>query len=220
MTTTGMAPSRIASFDQFRGYTVLGMFIVNFLGSYAVIHPLLKHNHTYCSYADTIMPQFFFAVGFSFRLSFLKRTSRDGKAQAYWHAVRRNAGLLLVGFVIHHLDGRYDSWSRLADLGFVGFIQEAFQRSFFQTLTHIALTSLWVLPVVAVPSLGRVVFAVLSGLLHVLISYQGYYTWVLARPGIDGGPLGFLTWTIPLVVGTVACDAMSWPSHDIRPFAT
>ena len=40
---------RIASMDQFRGYTVAGMFVVNFLSSFAVIHPLLKHNNTYFS---------------------------------------------------------------------------------------------------------------------------------------------------------------------------
>ena len=55
---------RIASLDQFRGYTVVGMLLVNFLGGYKAVPALLKHHNTYCSYADTIMPQFLFAVGF------------------------------------------------------------------------------------------------------------------------------------------------------------
>ena len=52
-------PARIHSMDQFRGYTMAGMFLVNFVGAFAVTHPLLKHHNTYNSYADTIMPHFF-----------------------------------------------------------------------------------------------------------------------------------------------------------------
>src|SRR5262249_28425897 len=61
---------RLVSLDQFRGYTVLGMFLVNFVGGMSAVPDGLKHHHTYCSYADTIMPQFLLAVGFGMRLSF------------------------------------------------------------------------------------------------------------------------------------------------------
>jgi len=206
-------PGRIVSLDQFRGYTVLGMFLVNFVGSYAAIKaslPLLAHHHTYCSYADTIMPQFFFAVGFAYRLTFLRRWERDGPRAAWAHAIRRNLGLLLLGFVIHHLDGKYNSWAKLRELGLGGFLQTAFQRSFFQTLTHIGVTSLWVLPVIAARPAIRILYALFSAILfHYLSAEWGYYEWVLKRPGIDGGPLGFLTWTIPLLVGSLAYDAMT-----------
>jgi hypothetical protein len=66
---------RIVSMDQFRGYTVAGMCLVNFLGGYAAIHPVLKHNNNYFSYADSIMPGFLFACGFSYRLSALRASS-------------------------------------------------------------------------------------------------------------------------------------------------
>ena len=78
------ASPRIVSLDQFRGYTVLGMFLVNFVGSFEAINvalPLLKHHHTYCSYADTIMPQFLFAVGFAYRMTFLHRWQRPGRGR-------------------------------------------------------------------------------------------------------------------------------------------
>ena len=58
--------------------TVAGMLLVNFLGGYAVVPAILKHHNTYCSYADTIMPQFFFAVGFAYRLTFLRRRESSG----------------------------------------------------------------------------------------------------------------------------------------------
>jgi predicted acyltransferase len=32
-------------------------------------------------------------------------------------------------------------------------------------------------------------------------------------PGIDGGPLGFMTWTIPMLVGSLAYDAMTPDLH-------
>src|SRR5437867_9369959 len=89
---------RIASLDQFRGYTVAGMLLVNFLGGYAAWPDVLKHHNTYCSYADTIMPQFFFAVGFAFRLTFLRRVAAVGPRAAVLSTLRRALGLLLVGF--------------------------------------------------------------------------------------------------------------------------
>ena len=55
------------------------MFVVNFLGGFAVTPALLKHHNTYCSYADTIMPQFMFAVGFALRLVLLRNAARDGR---------------------------------------------------------------------------------------------------------------------------------------------
>lgn len=64
-------PSRISSMDQFRGYTVAGMFLVNFVGGLAAFPEVLKHHNglPYFSYADTIMPSFMFAAGFSYRLA-------------------------------------------------------------------------------------------------------------------------------------------------------
>src|SRR5262245_49719704 len=109
----GTESSRIISLDQFRGYTVLGMFFVNFVGRYDVIPPIFKHHNTYCSYADTIMPHFFFAVGFAYRLTLLKRLERDGPWAAYTHAVRRNLGLILLGIVLYHLDGSAATWAAL-----------------------------------------------------------------------------------------------------------
>ena len=56
--------ARIVSLDQFRGYTVAGMFLVNLRRRFEACNYLLRHHNTFVSYADTIMPQFFFAVGF------------------------------------------------------------------------------------------------------------------------------------------------------------
>jgi predicted acyltransferase len=201
---------RIVSLDQFRGYTVLGMFVVNFVGSFDVIKahwPLLRHHNTYCSYADTIMPHFLFAVGFAFRLTLLRRIQAGHTREAYLHAVRRNLGLFLLAVVIYHLDGSFKTWSdlqaKLAEQGFWAFLGHAFWRVPFQTLAHIAVTSLWVLPVIAARPSVRIAYMLGSAALHVWLSHLFYYPLVMGFPdpdgratspaGIDGGVLGFLT---------------------------
>lgn len=202
--------SRIESLDQFRGYTVLGMFLVNFVGSFHAVRdalPVLKHHHTYLSYADTLMPHFLFAVGFAFRLTF-QNAAAAGKVSPYAKSVKRSLALLLVAFVIYPLDDRMKSWSEWEAGRMEILLHREFKHNLFQTLAHIALASLWVLPVIAAGPRVRFGYAVFSGLLHLGLSYWFNYTWSNTQPNsIDGGPLGFLTWSVPLLAGTLAHDA-------------
>ena len=111
---------RIVSMDQFRGYTVAGMFLVNFVGGYAAIAEVLKHHSDppYFSYADTIMPSFMFAAGFSFRLSALRRLAQIGPAQTYWKFIVRSLGLVLVSMVLFgHEDFAVKNWAELQGSG-------------------------------------------------------------------------------------------------------
>jgi predicted acyltransferase len=208
MTPEPKASRRIISLDQFRGYTVAGMLLVNFLGGYRAVHPILKHHNTYCSYADTIMPQFFFAVGFAYRLTFLRRQA-EGCWRATAAAFRRNLGLILVGFVVYHLDGKVAGWDELKGLSFADFAARAFRREPFQALVHIALTSIWVLPVIGAGVGVRLLFLLASARLHLWLSSRFYLDWAWKTPVIDGGPLGFLSWTIPLLVGSMAYDLVA-----------
>ena len=197
MSTEHAMRRRIVSLDQFRGYTVVGMLFVNFLGGYQVVPAVFKHHNTYCSYADTIMPQFFFAVGFAYRLTFLRRLATGGFVPAAAAVLRRNVGLILLGFVIYHLDGGVKSWAELQKLGIHGFLAQAFRRELFQTLVHIAITSIWILPVIAAGASTRILFMIASAGLHLWLSSQFYFDWAWKTPVIDGGQLGFLSWTIP-----------------------
>jgi predicted acyltransferase len=196
------------SLDQFRGYTVAGMLLVNFLSGYAAVPAVLKHHNTYCSYADTIMPQFFFAVGFAYRLTFLRRRQADGAPTATVALLRRCAGLALLGVALYHLDGGVKTWAELQALGLGGFLARAFRREPFETLVHIALASVWVLPVIASGARTRVVYLLATALLHLGLSRWFYFQWAWGCPVIDGGQLGFLTWSIPLLVGSLAYDAV------------
>jgi predicted acyltransferase len=208
MSERGPAPRRIVSLDQFRGYTVVGMLFVNFLGNYIVVPAFFKHHNTYCSYADTIMPQFFFAVGFAFRLTFVRRLETSRARAAARAVFNRALALVLLGFVIYHLDGDVHSWSELKKLGISGFFARAFKRELCQTLVQIALTSIWVLPVIAAGPAIRVAYLIASAFLHLWLSSQFYLDWAWKAPVIDGGWLGILTWTIPTLVGSLAYDAV------------
>jgi predicted acyltransferase len=210
------SPARLSSLDQFRGYTVLGMFLVNFVSGYREVPRWLHFEHTYCSYHDTIMPQFFLAVGFALRLAYLRRRATAGQLATYGKFVRRGLGLILLGVIMYHLTGRYDAWDRLvADWqtdGPAAFLLRTFKRGPFEALTHIGLTTLFVLPVLGARGWVRVLYAIAAGGLHVWASLAGYFAWNMsAPPGIDGGPLGFLTWTIPTIAGTLAHD---WVMRD------
>ncbi len=203
-------PQRIASLDQFRGYTVVGMFLVNFIGGFDATAGVLKHHHDYISYADTIMPHFLFAVGFAFRLTFERRVQRQGKASAYVRMIRRLLGLVLVSLVVYSVSARAQLWDDLIAMGVWGAIKEPLKRQWFQTLMHIAVTSLWILPVIRARASVRIAFMLASAAAHVWLSHVFHFAWVNSPPnGIDGGPLGFLTWTIPAIVGTLACDAVT-----------
>ncbi|MBI1322353.1 hypothetical protein GC170_04080 [bacterium] len=209
-------PVRLESIDQFRGYTVAGMFLVNFVSGYECMPAFFRHHNTYCSYADTIMPQFFLAVGLTYRLTFMRRLNSDDPGSAWRHALTRNLGLLLVGFVVHGLDGGVSTWAELLTRGWHVLIPTAFERNFFQTLTLIAITSIWVLPVIGKSAMARIYWMLFSVALWVFFAvvpapWSGatYVNFALNRPVIDGGPLGFLTWTVPLLAGSLACDWMN-----------
>lgn len=207
------APSdRLISLDQFRGYTVVAMLFVNFAGGYKSVPTTFGHHHTYCSFADTIMPQFLFAVGFAMRLTFLKRLAVEGPKVAYRKAVMRCFALILLGCVIYKLTGKFQTWDEIQHNNWPVFFEQLFKRGPFETLTHIGVTSLFVLPVIARSLKVRMAFAILSAVAHIAISLAWYYRWNLSKDvGIDGGPLAFLSWTIPLLLGSIAYDLMDKP---------
>jgi len=108
--------NRIASMDQFRGYTVAGMFLVNFVGELAAIHAVLKHNDNYFSYADSIMPSFIFCVGFSYRLTILRRLPQLGAFKTYSGYFRRSVALILVSLMVFGWGSAFEHWKQFGEI--------------------------------------------------------------------------------------------------------
>ncbi len=118
-----MAPAatptpRIVSLDQFRGYTVLGMLLVNFVGGFAGL-PLcveaLQHVLQLRGYDHAaVLLRGRIRVSTDFR-----EACTDARtARSLWPHGPALLGLLLVSFVIYTVDISAESWSQLVDQGF------------------------------------------------------------------------------------------------------
>jgi hypothetical protein len=121
-------------------------------------------------------------------------------------------GLALVAVVFYQGSpqlpkGAEFNWETMKQLGFWGAVWGPLKRDWFQTLMHIAVTSLWILPVIRAGTAWRVVYLIVSALIHMGLSQAFCMEWVNRDPsGVDGGPLAFLTWSISAIVGTLAGD--------------
>jgi hypothetical protein len=199
--------SRIVSMDQFRGYTVAGMFVVNFVGGLAAFPEVMKHHNglPYFSYADTIMPSFMFAAGFSYRLSALKRFARIGVTRAYLHFIVRSLALVLVSLVMYAAeDLTVKRWSDLHYEGFavrvgavagtlpwvttlvpnplgklVGMLVKA---NLWEVLAIIGVVQIVILPVIAASSKIRALACVVLAIVHLFISQWFNFFFVYGKP--------------------------------------
>lgn len=216
---------RIVSMDQFRGYTVAGMFLVNFVGGLVAFPEVVKHHngHPYFSYADTIMPSFLFAAGFSFRLSVLRRIGRDGPRRAYSHFLLRSLGLVLISMVMY---GQEDfslakKWADLTAGEASRFVLQVLKADLWEVLAIIGVTQILVLPVVAASTRVRTFAWIGCAVVHLLISYWFNFSFVYGLPnGLDdwfglsgrsawdGGFFGPIGWAIPMLFGTIAYDVV------------
>ncbi|WP_026011965.1 heparan-alpha-glucosaminide N-acetyltransferase domain-containing protein [Singulisphaera acidiphila] len=215
----GTKTGRIVSMDQFRGYTVAGMCVVNFLGGLQAIHPVLKHNNNYFSYADTIMPSFLFACGFSYRLTALKRLDQFGPAAMYRRFVWRSLGLVLLSLMMYGFGGEFKSWSRMTPEAIQGFFAKLLKANLWEVLAIIGAVQLLIMPVIAAgPRVRAVTLVALAGA-HLVLSYSFNFDFVYGRPNRlddllgtsgstawDGGFFGLLSWGAIMLAGTLAYD--------------
>jgi predicted acyltransferase len=223
------AAGRIASMDQFRGYTVAAMFVVNFLGGLDAVHPVLKHNNTYFSYADSVLPGFLFAVGFAYRLTLLRRLAQLGPARAYRRVAARALALILLSLVVFGFGASLGPWRELGWADVRAFCAKLLKADLWEVLAIIGAAQLLTLPVVAAgPAVRAGAMAALVAA-HVALSYSFNYDFVYGRPnwmdaywgaaGVrawDGGFFGVLTWSVPLLAGTLAYDAVATAPGPVR----
>ncbi len=197
------AQDRIHSIDQFRGYAVLGMFVVNYLGHYPC-HFNYHHNDYFLSYADTIMPMFMFVVGISFRFTLVKRLATSGYLRTYAGYFRRSLALVLISVVLSGIGQNFETYQEFftdpqtnqsAEAEWAEFqegnaetdvppnfadqwllLGKLFVKSYvWETLAVIGLTQLFVLPFVHLRFWSRVAILVVLGAAHVWLSQ--WFAW-------------------------------------------
>ena len=214
---------RIVSMDQYRGYAVIGMFVVNFLGGLSVTHQFLKHNNTHFSWADSIMPAFIFACGFSFRLSVLKRLPQIGHWKTRAGILRRSMALVLISLVMYGSGNELKTWSELTTGSGIGeFVAHSVKADLWEVLAIIGVCQILVLPFIELSSKARLLVAIAFSAGHIAISAWFNYAFVTGQPnGLDdlwgtggrrawdGGLFGLISWSVPMLAGTLVYDLMS-----------
>ena len=196
LATSTNASSRIASLDQFRGWAIFLMILVNYLGEYRAMPETFRHHREGMSFAELVVPAFLFAVGVGYRLTFLRRMREDGVWRARWAAVKRYVILIIIGYLIYGMDYGENFW-------------ESLNWNFWDALVDIGFAGLLALPFIERGPVVRLV----AGLAYCAIfqaayDFAGYGAWVRDN-SIDGGPLGPLTQAFPLLLGTVAWDLLA-----------
>ncbi len=180
-------PRRLLFIDQCRGYAVFGMILVNVLGLFDRMPWMLKHHLEGFSYADHIAPLFIFVVGIGFRLSYQRTVRADGVAAARRRAIRRYGILMGLGLLFGGFHLRAAVWDALMAIGVGGMLALPFMNASWRI---------------------RLIAAVLYlSSYQFLFSCTGYGPWVMTN-SINGGPLGPLSWSFMLLLGTVAADCI------------
>lgn len=79
-----MQINRIASIDQFRGFAILTMVLVNYLGGVQLSPVWLQHAPDIgLTFPDLVAPLFIFAIGLTFGMSFHRRLEHEGAINTY-----------------------------------------------------------------------------------------------------------------------------------------
>ncbi len=169
--------------DQFRGYTVAGMFVVNFVGGLAAMPAILKHHDIYFSYADTIMPSFMFAAGISYRLAILRRLTQIGPARTYTHFLIRSLGLVLVSLVMYaQEDFAVKHWADLLGSGWLSLVAGILKANLWETVAVIGVTQMFLMPVIARSTRVLALALVACMVVHLMISQSFNFFFVYGKP--------------------------------------
>lgn len=232
--STDKVKTRILSMDQFRGYTVAGMFLVNFCGSYSVVKSVLEHGDGVFKYADSIMPSFIFCAGFSFRLTALRRFAEMGTAAATWSYIRRSLGLIGISLMIFGLGGlNFEAWKDITPDSFINGFWELIKADIWEVLSIIGMCQILLLPVITRSFRFRLAATIGLFFLYIAMNYSFNYNFQAGldnwmnkffgadtRRSWDGGCFGIFGWSIPMLAGTLACDVLqiSKPGRSIFVF--
>lgn len=181
---------RIRAIDQFRGFAIICMVMINYGMEIETLPAWLKHSPDIgMTFPDLGTPVFVFAIGLTYRLSFQRRLETDGLRTTLGHFIRRYLAFLGLGALFsagQTLMGRNPG---IADWG---------------VLQAIGTAGLVTLLVIHFPT----VYRLLVGLI-LMFGYQVLLDryWLEIVPGSPHGGLpGALSWSAILILSTVIAD--------------
>jgi len=128
--------------------------------------------------------------------------------------------LILLGALIYLVPDAVHAFTRAHPPALTRFLTQVLLSESFQTLVHIGVTAIWILPVFGARPVVRLVWACGSASVHLVLSHWFYYDWVNDVKGIDGGLLGFLMWTVPMIASSLAHDILAGQSDHGRAART
>ncbi len=166
--------------DQFRGFAIFGMIIVNVCCEFNNSPYWLIHHQYGFTFADFVAPAFIFIVGFSYRLSFIKAKEHLPVSELRKKFIKRYLIITFLGFLYGHFDFHVAVWDALTDIGIAGLLLYPFigKNKFYILFSGITYLTVY----------------------QLLFSYTAYGKWLMEH-SIDGGPLGPFSWSFILACG-------------------
>jgi predicted acyltransferase len=193
---------RISSIDIFRGVAILTMVLANFMTGIHTIPAWLKHAPDIgLTVIDFIAPFFIFAIGLTYRGSFLRKLERDGPLKAYSHFITRYFAILGMGAVITSAGTALGytpgvvEWGVLQAIGMAGLI----------TLIVIRLSSAWR-------------WGIGFGMLVIYQWVLDHYLLELTLRSPHGGLFGSIAWGAMLILATALSDLLQDKSRGTKIF--
>jgi predicted acyltransferase len=181
---------RVKAIDQFRGFAIICMVIINFGTGIESMPKWLKHaSDIGLNFADLGAPAFLFAIGLTFGLSFHRRVERDGLSATVGHFLRRYLAILGMGAIVSAGETSLGLNTSGVDWG---------------VLQAIGCAGLLTLAVIRLPTATRLVFGL--GLLAIYQSLLDKYWLERVLHSPHGGFAGTLSWSAILIIATVFGD--------------
>jgi len=181
---------RIKAIDQFRGFALICMVLINFGSGIESTPTWLKHAPDIgLTFPDLGAPAFLFAIGLTFKLSFQSRVQKNDLSATYGHFIRRYLAILGIGAIVSAgqtflgLNPHRVDWGVLQSIGVAGIL----------TLLVI------IFPTAIRLGIGLGLLAVYQFLLDTY-----WLEKVLNSP--HGGLPGSLSWAALLILSTVCAD--------------
>lgn len=194
--------NRLASIDEFRGFAIFMMVVINFLARANNVPLWLKHAPDIgFTVADIVAPMFIFAIGLTYGLSFRRRVERAGKGKTYSHFFTRYMAIAGIGFFLTsfgNLTGTYENssnWGLLQAIGTAGLITLLFIK--FSTKI-------------------RAIVGILLLIFYQFMLDQFWLQTVISSS--HGGLYGSLSWGAMLILGTVFADLYHSPNKNSKKF--